>query len=45
MTNIALIGWICEYGGSPSASSIAVIPKDQISVFLLYFDLEMTSGD
>ena len=33
-----------EYGGSPSAISIAVIPKDQISVFLLYSDFNKTSG-
>lgn len=30
---LARIGWIFEYGGLPSAISIAVIPKDHISVF------------
>ena len=45
IANIALMGWRWEYGGSPSAISIAVIPRDQISVFLLYFDFEITSGD
>lgn len=31
MTNIALTGWIWEKGGSPSANSMQVMPKDQIS--------------
>lgn len=30
---IARIGWILEYGGSDSAISIAVIPKDHTSAF------------
>ena len=45
MANIALTGWIWEYGGVPSANSIAVTPKDQMSVKLLYRFLEITSGD
>jgi len=31
--NIAFTGCKFEFGGSPSANSIAVIPKDHISVF------------
>ena len=33
-----------ELGGSPSAISMAVMPRLQISVFLLYLDFEITSG-
>lgn len=44
ISNIALIELILEYGGSPSAISMAVMPKDQISVFLVYSDLVRTSG-
>ena len=29
--NCTLIGWIFENGGTPSANSMAVMPKDQIS--------------
>ena len=45
MANIALTGCIWEYGGFPSASSIAVTPSDQISVKWLYLFFEITSGD
>ena len=31
MRKRTFIGWISEYGGSPVASSIAVIPRDQMS--------------
>jgi hypothetical protein len=31
MRNRTFIGWMSEYGGSPLASSIAVIPSDQMS--------------
>lgn len=34
-----------EYGGDPSANSIAVIPNDHISVRWLYRLFEITSGD
>jgi hypothetical protein len=44
MINIAFKGGILEYGGSPSAISIQVIPNDQISVFLVYLDFEIISG-
>src|SRR3989442_926492 len=42
--NKTFIGCIVEFGGSPSANSIAVIPKDQISAFASYADCFMTSG-
>lgn len=45
ITNIALTGCIWDNGGYPSANSIAVIPRDQMSVKLLYFYFEITSGD
>lgn len=32
--NKTLIGWRSEFGGSPLASSIAVIPRDQISAYV-----------
>lgn len=31
ISNYTLIGWIFENGGTPSANSMAVMPKDQIS--------------
>ena len=33
MRNKTLIGWRSALGGSPLASSIAVIPNDQISAY------------
>jgi len=36
MTNMALTGWMCENGGSPSASSMQVMPKLQISKLKLH---------
>jgi hypothetical protein len=36
MISIAIIGRFLLSGGSPSAISIAVIPKDQISVLVVY---------
>jgi len=47
---MALTAWTYDrskYGGFPSASSIAVIPTDQMSAFIeyfCYFDAVMTSG-
>ena len=43
--NMALTGWMLAKGGSPSASSTAVMPRLQMSVFLLYLLCEMSSGD
>ena len=31
--NNTLMGWRSEFGGSPFASSMAVIPKDQMSAY------------
>lgn len=42
--NKTFIGCMSEYGGSPLASSIAVMPKDQISALLSYPDCLITSG-
>ena len=39
------IGWRSEFGASPFASSIAVIPRDQMSALKSYpFAYSMTSG-
>jgi len=38
------MGWMSEYGGSPNASSSAVIPRDQISALWSYPDCLITSG-
>ena len=51
MKNIALTGWILLNGGSPSANSIQVIPRDHISYIIklpvsrLYLLLDITYGD
>ena len=38
------MGWISAYGGSPFASSSAVMPRDQMSALPSYPDCLMTSG-
>lgn len=38
ISSIAKIGLLLANGGSPSAISIAVIPRDQISTLLVYFE-------
>lgn len=43
-TVLTLIGWISAYGGLPSAISIAVIPRDQMSATQLYPISWITSG-
>lgn len=42
---MALVGCILEYGGSPSAISMAVMPSDQMSVLWLYLLFFRISGD
>lgn len=44
VTVLTLMGWISAYGGFPSAISIAVIPRDQMSATQLYPISWITSG-
>ena len=41
--NKTLMGWRSELGGSPFASSIAVIPKDQMSAYkkIYFFNINL----